>query len=843
MILEQGNGGIERHPEWSAALADEADHNIVRDVALIPVRPATDIPRNRALLQSLAYPRLPRLDDPVVHPGIVGTVVGYGLPKDADGLFVRRYGEFTVGHVGGTGVLNGFSYSGPGLQIASGDSGGPFFLENDGLVLAGINSTLIHGTAWAANVTASSTAAWLDQTIKKLAPDSDGDGIPDVCDNCPSSANQTDSDGDLIPDDCDPCPCDPAWIEGNDDPDDDKVCNHCDPTLSAFCGIHCQTAILDNCPTNKNPEQKNCNHDAEIAREAEVLGDACDPVPCPKGEPEFTSSTVWSHHGLISTGVTTHRLERFEITKVRPRDTTHNGYPTFGTITNAADYRYCNRILSPTINCSDNTDAIVSDDLLRTGLTAATENANHPWRRVKMAGLSLNARDFSDDARGYDFCSGEGIKNLPPTCTESYPRTWDYPSDFARWEWATPLPGLPTTAPIGRFWFHTESPLGTSDPQIGVHERIAGGPAESLTNHYVPILPERVVVSNWAGATPWHPYLWVLHCPQCEGVAKPWAHLIDEIFLIAPIDPQLQNRFGALTHEGAFEDVTDSLGPSLIDRLADPTVRWLTPVEPHALVGRGVTFPLALGIAADGTSVVDAVRSDGRRLLGNGDRPIDVVDWRAESSSLPDLPFPEPREGFVGVMSRMVGGFFLVGGQQPGGGTLRQDVWFHNLSSGQWLRVPISVDEYAPQRVLAATYAFGDEHLWVLDEVRSGKVWKRRLVRIRPSNGAVHIVGEWTSARLFDRHWLRVDADGAVLLAASSSKLTKHVLVRLVSEDGQVRVDGLHAGNWDLMVEPGVDSRGITLVKRSHPTKGPRVERVDHVRAPGAWGWLPWCLR
>jgi hypothetical protein len=170
------------------------------------------------------------------------------------------------------------------------------------------------------------------------------------------------------------------------------------------------------------------------------------------------------------------------------------------------------------------------------------------------------------------------------------------------------------------------------------------------------------------------------------------------------------------------------------------------------------------------------------------------------------------------------------------------EVWFHNLSSGQWVRVPISVDDYAPQRVLAATYAFGDE-ICVLDEVGSGKVWKRRLVRIRPSDGAVHIVGEWTSARLFDRYWMRVDADGAVLLAASSSKLTKHVLVRLVSDQGQVRVDGVHAGTWDLMVEPGVDSRGITLVKRSHPTKGPRVERVDHVRAPGAWGWLPWSLR
>jgi hypothetical protein len=43
------------------------------------------------------------------------------------------------------------------------------------------------------------------------ARDSDGDGIKDMCDNCPNTASSdlTDSDGDGLGDVCDPCPTDP----------------------------------------------------------------------------------------------------------------------------------------------------------------------------------------------------------------------------------------------------------------------------------------------------------------------------------------------------------------------------------------------------------------------------------------------------------------------------------------------------------------------------------------------------------------------------------------------------------------------------------------------------------
>lgn len=84
-----------------------------------------------------------------------------------------------------------------------------------------------------------------------LSIDSDGDGIPDDKDNCPTKYNpdQADIDNDKIGDLCDDCPKDPL-----NDPDDDKVCQD-----------------LDNCPDIKNPLQNDQDQDG--------IGDVCDVCP------------------------------------------------------------------------------------------------------------------------------------------------------------------------------------------------------------------------------------------------------------------------------------------------------------------------------------------------------------------------------------------------------------------------------------------------------------------------------------------------------------------------------------------------------------------------------------
>jgi uncharacterized membrane protein len=82
-----------------------------------------------------------------------------------------------------------------------------------------------------------------------VIPDSDGDGVSDGVDNCPSNANedQLDSDGDALGDACDPFP-----FDRRNDMDGDGL-----------------GADVDNCPDIPNPDQSD--------RDGDGLGDACDP--------------------------------------------------------------------------------------------------------------------------------------------------------------------------------------------------------------------------------------------------------------------------------------------------------------------------------------------------------------------------------------------------------------------------------------------------------------------------------------------------------------------------------------------------------------------------------------
>jgi Tol biopolymer transport system component len=84
-------------------------------------------------------------------------------------------------------------------------------------------------------------------------PDSDGDGVDDVADNCPSAVNpgQTDTDGDGTGDACDATP--------NGDTDGDDV-----------------DQATDNCPGVANPGQTDADGDG--------TGDACDATP--NGDPQ-----------------------------------------------------------------------------------------------------------------------------------------------------------------------------------------------------------------------------------------------------------------------------------------------------------------------------------------------------------------------------------------------------------------------------------------------------------------------------------------------------------------------------------------------------------------------------
>ena len=607
--------------------------------------------------------------------------------------------------------------------------------------------------------------------------------------------------------------------------------------------------------------QLNCNAESEKAHGAKVLGDACDPVPCPK----FTAvGEAGAGKGVeICTGkkfevwtcMTQFQLKELEFTPVGSSGTGEApGSPAYRGVEVPVEVastrvRYCIDRLN--VKCGGS--GSVSDDLAKADLVQETPDSIY-WRTtVNGAPRTVSALS----ARTYERAQpAESV-------------AWDYNQDFVTWAGAGyGVPSLDDAAIFGkkfsgRMWFHGDTSVGMAGgpadmtAKTGVHVKAdAKVPAEQLANHYVDMFPKLSSFEAGAVDGPWPP----IKLDPCIGATcNAGPEVIHDCMACTVFDPG-----GVAVHPGDVKVVGNvpGLGPSVLSEaggylplapgaLSPEVVSLLgsnavqvAAVEPVRSVGQGARVPQSLFVSSDGVRLLGAITVLGdsvlttdvarRMLLARGGRTLDAsgeatAAWTPET--VPDAvevaegePVPPPGPAGIPVYSAYLGELLLV--RSGGAGAGAGEVWRRDVrSTAGWQRVVLGAT--ALGTVKAATYTYGDGAMWVLDEVR-GALGLRfaRLVRVGLDGSGAKVMASWPKVGVYDTHWLLVDRDGGLVLVASSTKTLSHAVAKLSTSGGGLHVAALRFAQGGLAVPPVIDRNGYRFFVKRHK----KDHLVDTVR-------------
>ncbi|MBX3159112.1 MAG: trypsin-like serine protease [Deltaproteobacteria bacterium] len=500
------------------------------------------------------------------------------------------------------------------------------------------------------------------------------------------------------------------WIVSltHDDVDADRVCD-----------------AVDNCPSVPNPEQENCNDEAERAWGGKRLGDACDPTPCPAPALVETSyvpatSSFPSTHGdaLVTTKFGRSIRDELDVTPILG-DGSH--------ASSAATARFC--------ICRDASGAPLPDlEACASAPFFCTLDPKH-LTAVELGG---GASPLLGQTYWHLIAIGGAVPLAYPGAAVA--RTWDYRADFASWvqagwiEEPAPDPTYGDGTDLGGWiWMHDPTSQGAA-----AHGGLAN-PADA----FAPIAPDpREARSRGRRLPQLAPRPWWTYCAPCGDVVRfPGEQLIDPVPFVT-IDP---NTLDALVWSARGASPSNGLLSEQLRRELASGAKLVGSGEPAAIT-RSPELPLAIELSPDATTVSAA-----------------VVRGHARFERMPiDARGPQARTGFAAAWSRAAGALFVIGGRDLTSGEPLGDAWTWRPEAGF---SAVRFDpRSAPTRAETATFSPRDARVWIVDRTETG----RRLLRIDPlagtvdSNDALPLAGDLVAA------WLITLVDGDVALVAAS---------------------------------------------------------------------------
>jgi hypothetical protein len=679
--------------------------------------------------------------------------------------------------------------------------------------------------------------------------DRDDDGVWDRRDNCPAHANadQADRDADGIGDACDRCP--DAFATGLDSdlgPGVDLDSSDAQPD-----GVPDE---CDVCPFVYDPDQSNCNLDAELvvrAREAAVgvpeaertpiRGDACHPTPC--GETtvgltltSFAGSTSTLRHDSIRVDAV---AEWEDVAAARSR------------VVDAREgLRFCRcpvafRLGDSLLARQECALEVASDIDPRVRLGNCTIATPDPydaeredltawrWMTIPREGVVARTRE-----PGLPLPSGLRAElparhevRAPEALHETDLRIdWRSEDEWARWAGVYPDDPDPrgSAGLDGVLWTHTARRFGgasaTWSRELSSHYWSGRIPLPYEAGRRFPPPCAGPVVSLAFSSRA---------CAFCAGMASvPYAMM--DFRICRPDDPRFRVDVGNFLLDPDELPPIHPFSSASLAPLRGWAGRWVGPAEPPWQLPDGGLRYLAIepDLGAIGRVVVET--DEGLRDV-RSQCPVPGQCGEAlavrSAITLAAGTGPAPRTDWIGIVSATRGELFVAGGRDEAGALLRE-VWALDPQSGRWRRLEASSSVGRPR---AITYDATSDDLLVLDEVDAPRRASRmRLVRLAAEGGTADVVASWPRLTRHDRYALAMGHDGALYVAASGAPAA-HVVLRLSPRRfGTFAPAGLAAGLGRLFPDQlRVGSASVSLVvEAGRSYRVAAYEERDFARVP-----------